>query len=166
MKHKALLAIGQPVNGTDQADTFVGTDKADVFYGGLGSDSMSGGQGSDQLFGGSGKDVLNGGTGQDFLTGGSGEDTFVYTQAGDAGGAGSRDVIYDFQSGADKLDVHAFMAGGHFIGSASFVAGEGATLRYVRSTGTLSGDVDGDGKLDFAITLDNHTALLATDFIF
>lgn len=166
MKHHAFRAAPPPLTGTDTNDTFLGTDKADVFYGGKGSDVISGGQGSDWLFGGSGKDTLTGGTGQDILYGGSGADTFVYLSAADAGGPTKHDVIRDFQAGIDHLDLHAFMAAGHFIGSASFAANEGPSLRYVKSNGELIGDVDGDGVPDFTIKFANHAALTATDFIF
>ncbi len=155
-----------PVDGTIKYNVLTGTDLSDTISGGQGTDLIYGGKGSDHLYGGSGKDVLVGGTGQDFLYGGSGNDTFVYTQAADAGGVGMADVIGDFQSGADRIDVHAFMAGGHFIGAAGFTAGEGATLRYTQSTGMLEGDINGDGVADFQINLANHSVLVATDFTF
>lgn len=166
MKHHGFLAAPAPVTGTDKGDVFLGTIKADVFYGGQGSDALTGGQGSDRLYGGSGRDTLQGGTGQDFLYGGSGADTFVYTKVGDAGGPTKRDVIRDFEAGSDHIDVHAFMAKGHFVGSAAFVADEGPSLRYVQSTGMLIGDADGDGHADFAIKIANHAALTEADFIF
>lgn len=155
-----------PVDGSGRTDTFIGSDLADTFYGGKGTDYMYGGQGSDRLYGSSGKDVLNGGTGQDFMTGGTGDDTFVYASAADAGGPGSADVITDFFTGGDHLDFHAFMAGGHFVGSAAFTAGAGAQVSYDKTTGILTGDVNGDGTADFSITLSNHATVLATDIIF
>ncbi len=166
MKHHVLSKAPAPVLGTDKKDTFLGTDKADMYFGGQGSDSINGGQGSDWLYGGSGKDTLTGGSGQDVLYGGSGADMFVYLSAADAGSAAKHDIIRDFKAGTDHLDLHAFMAGGHFIGSASFVADEGPSLRYVRASGQLSGDVDGDGVVDFTIKFANHALLTEADFIF
>ena len=164
--HHAHHGAPPPVDGTPKTNTFIGTDQADSFFGGKGTDFMYGGDGGDRLYGSSGKDQLTGGNGQDWLTGGSGNDTFFYNAAADAGGPGSSDVIVDFQSGADHLDLHAFMAGGSFIGSAAFVAGAGAQVRYDASTGILSGDVNGDGTADFAITMANHVVLAAVDFNF
>jgi serralysin len=166
MRHHALRAAPALVTGTDKHDTFLGTIRADAYYGGQGSDLIGGGQGSDWLYGGSGKDTLIGGTGQDFLYGGSGADTFVYEKIGDAGGPTKHDVIRDFQAGSDHIDLHGFMAGGHFIGAAEFVAEEGPTLRYVKASGLLSGDVDGDGVADFAIKFANHAVLTESDFLF
>ena len=155
-----------PVDGTPKTNTFIGTDQADSFFGGQGTDFMYGGDGSDRLYGSSGRDQLTGGTGQDWLTGGSGNDTFFYNSAADAGRPESSDVITDFRSGGDHLDVHAFMAGGHFVGSGPLVAGGGAQISYDAATGILSGDVNGDGTVDFNITMANHVALVAGDFTF
>lgn len=163
----SLAIITPPAQyGTIKSDTFIGSDIADTFFGGQGSDFIYGGNGSDRLDGGSGRDVLVGGNGQDWLTGGSGADTFVYNNAAEAGRPASSDVITDFKSGVDHIDLHAFMAGGVFIGAAAFTSGGGGEISYEQSTGLLSGDVNGDGTADFAITLANHAVLAATDFIF
>ncbi len=159
---KATIAL----TGTDKNDSYLGTDQDDTYNGLKGADTISGGAGSDHLYGGSGKDRLSGGLGQDVLYGGSGADTFVYASATEAGDLAHRDAIRDFKAGVDHLDVHAFMAGGHFIGSAAFAADEGPTLRYVHATGLLTGDVDGDGIADFAIKFSNHAHLTEADFIF
>lgn len=155
-----------PVGGTDKTNTFIGSELADTFYGGKGTDFMYGGDGSDRLYGSSGKDQLTGGTGQDWLTGGNGADVFIYTQAADAGRPESSDVIMDFKSGDDHIDLHAFMAGGAFIGAAAFSVGGGAQVSYDMASGLLTGDINGDGVADFAITLANHAAVVATDFTF
>ncbi len=165
MKTGRHHAAQTPVDGTDHANTFIGTEIADTFYGLKGTDFMYGGDGSDRLFGYSGKDQLTGGNGQDWLTGGNGNDTFIYNTAAEAGRPDSSDVITDFRSGQDKLDLHAFMAGAHFVG-AHYVPGAGAQVSYNAATGVLSGDMNGDGTAEFTITLANHTTLVATDFIF
>ena len=76
------------------------------------------------------------------------------------------DVISDFKSGQDKIDVHAFMAGGYFIGSAAFAQDGTAQISYDKASGLLQGDVNGDGVSDFSITLANHAEILAPDFTF
>ncbi len=166
MKHASSLTVKVPVDGTDKYNILNGTDLSDTIFGGQGTDLISGGQGSDHLYGYSGKDVLDGGTGQDFLYGGSGNDTFVYHQAADAGMGTMSDVIGDFKSGEDKINLHAFMAGGHFIGTTAFAAGEGAVVHYNQASGILEGDVNGDGTADFQIMLANHAAVAGTDFVF
>lgn len=160
------MAVKVPVDGTIKYNVITGTDLSDTISGGQGTDLIYGGIGSDHIYGGSGKDVLVGGTGQDFLYGGSGNDTFVYNEAADAGMGKMADVIGDFKSGQDKIDLHAFMAGGHFIGSAALTAGEGMAVSYNHTTGVISGDLNGDGVADFQITLANHAAILASDFTF
>lgn len=159
-------AAQTPVDGTNHYNMFIGTDLSDTFCGILGTDVMYGGVGSERLYGASGKDMLVGGTSQDFLYGGNGADRFVYNAAADAGRPQMSDVIGDFKSGDDHIDVHSFMAGGHFIGSAAFAATGSAQVNYNATTGVLQGDVNGDGVADFAITLANHAAVAATDFIF
>ncbi|WP_101048796.1 retention module-containing protein [Macromonas nakdongensis] len=59
----------------------------------LGSVETSGG--SDMLSGGAGNDTLIGGVGNDILIGDAGQDAFVWN-LGDAGSAGAKDVIKDF----------------------------------------------------------------------
>ncbi|MBW9079234.1 tandem-95 repeat protein [Rhizobium pusense] len=100
--------------GNDMVDAGAGNDRVvagdgndiveggagnDVLMGGAGNDVLHGGAGNDHLSGGSGDDTLIGGAGNDVLTGGSGADTFVF-----AAGSG-RDVVTDFQAGADGKDV-------------------------------------------------------------
>lgn len=160
------LSTKVPVDGTIKYNILMGTDLSDTISGGQGTDLIYGGIGSDHLYAGSGKDVLVGGTGQDFLFGGNGNDTFVYNAAADAGRPDMADVIGDFKSGQDKIDVHAFMAGGHFIGAAAFAHDGTAQISYDKASGLLQGDVNGDGVSDFSITLANHASILASDFTF
>jgi len=71
----------------------------DTFSGLAGADTLSGGLGNDKLLGGDGDDSLIGGAGNDTLTGGAGADTFVLD------GAAGSDIITDFVSGTDKLQI-------------------------------------------------------------
>ena len=153
--------------GTDKADVFIGTNFKDRFDGGLGSDYISGGNGSDVLEGSSGKDTLIGGNGDDILRGGTGDDTFVFLTAAEASASGDLvDRITDFQSGHDKIDLSAFMTGGHFNGTAPLVAGEGPQVSYDRANAMLLGDVNGDGVADFRIYLNTAPTVVASDFLF
>ena len=152
--------------GTDKADVFIGTNFADRYDGGLGADYISGGNGSDVLEGGSGKDTLIGGNGDDILRGGSGEDTFVFNSGAEAGNANLYDRITDFQSGYDKIDMRAFMAGGHFNGTAPLMAGQGPQITYDKANGMMYGDANGDGVADFQFYLNGAPTVVATDFLF
>ncbi len=145
------------LTGTAGSDSYVGTKF---------NDTLAGLNGDDVLKGGMGADKITGGLGHDVLTGGGGADVFIYTSAAEAGTGNARDRITDFTAGVDHINVHAFMAGGHFIGSGAFVAGDGPQLRFTAGNGLVQGDVTGDGVADFSIRLDGGPLITATDFIF
>ncbi len=67
-----------------------------------GSDYIEGNWGDDNITGGKGNDTLVAGGGTDILTGGDGNDTF---------GVSNGTTITDFQSGADKIDLHLYAWG-------------------------------------------------------
>src|SRR5262249_47091021 len=77
--------------------------------------AVTGGAGADTLKGGTGNDTITGGAGADTMTGGSGIDTFVINSGNSAAtvtaGAGNTnaisgyDVIKDFNSASDILDL-------------------------------------------------------------
>ena len=76
------------------------------------------------------------------------------------------DQITDFETGADKIDLSAFMAGGHFNGVGPLVAGGGKQVAYDRAHALLLGDVNGDGVADFQIYLNGAPVVAAGDFVF
>ncbi len=95
----------------DQIDGGAGNNS---LFGNLGNDVITGGSGNDSLFGGGDNDVIVGGAGNDFLsgdrgfdtlTGGAGSDIFLLASSDD-----SLDVITDFQSGVDKLQLPGNLA--------------------------------------------------------
>jgi Ca2+-binding RTX toxin-like protein len=123
---------------------------------------LFGGGGHDIVIGGDGADLIVGGGGGDSLTGGAGADTFRYDSTSDS--VGIPDLIGDFQTGLDKIDLsridaNTLLAGdqaftwigvGAFSGTGSASAGQ---LR-VRDDGSyrwVEGDTNGDGTADFAI---------------
>ncbi len=168
--------------GTDGKDKLKGTKGDDVISGQGGNDKLKGGKGNDVLDGGNGKDkldgskgddILIGGAGKDVLTGGKGADIFVFQFASDSTVKGNgRDVIQDFnRKQGDKIDVSAIdpLNGSgvfDFIGKAKF-SGEEGELRYQKTGGKtlISGDIDGDGKADFAIQLSKAMTMKEADFI-
>lgn len=130
--------------------------------GGSARDLIWGNDSNNILNGLGGDDVINGFGGNDTLTGGTGNDLFVFDRLE------TGDTITDFAAG-DHIDLRAIDANAglnsdqafDFIGSGAFtnVAGQ---LRYDGTT--LSGDVNGDGIADFAVTIANHAALTTSDF--
>ena len=104
---------GQTLNGTTSANTLTG---------GTGDDTLNGLAGNDTLNGLAGNDTIIGGTGRDTMTGGDGADVFVFRATGESGvGATRRDIITDFQSGLDKIDLSAIDANIGAIGNNAFV---------------------------------------------
>ena len=109
---------GQIIYGGAGNDTINGAGKCDLVYAGSGNDTVKGNDGDDRIYGGSGNDTINGnngcdtiigGYGADKLTGGNGDDRFVYLSAADSNAA-RHDVISDFRSGSDRIDLTALGA--------------------------------------------------------
>jgi len=94
------------INGGDAADRLIGGGGDDNIHADAGNDDLQGGEGNDFLNGGIGTDILIGGVGADSLTGGEGADRFVYLSGSDSV-EGAQDIISQFQSGVDKIDLGA-----------------------------------------------------------
>ncbi len=82
--------------------------------GGGGNDIIVGNDASNEINGGAGNDVISGGKGIDYLTGGTGADVFVADINGSTQiakrGPLALDVITDFVSGTDKIDLRGIDA--------------------------------------------------------
>jgi len=89
-------------------------DFGDSLFGGGGGDTINGAGGDDVINGGEGDDSLIGGVDNDTLAGGTGADRFVFGiptigRPFDTGhGPGSRDVVLDFRTGEDQLDLRGY----------------------------------------------------------
>jgi len=165
------------LNGMGGNDTLSGLAGNDILVGGAGADTMLGGAGNDQLRGDGGNDLLTGGAGADRLTGGSGSDRFIYTAMEDFGTLAVRDLITDFQSSQDRLDLSAIDANATATGNQafSFLATQGANftaagqLRFVHDAASnktfVEGNVDAGLTADFRIELDTLVPLKQTDVI-
>lgn len=154
-------------------DRLIGSRAADSLDGRGGNDVILGNAGHDALRGGAGSDVLDGGRGTDTLTGGIGADRFVFKAVADSANGSRRDVVVDFTD-ADWIDLRGVDANANragdqafrFIGSESFGdrAGE---LRF--ANGVVQGDVNGDGRTDFAISVEANGSprgqMAADDFL-
>lgn len=138
----------------------------DKLTGGADDDDLRGGTGNDLMLGGGGDDSLLGGTGKDVMTGGTGADLFVFGGVNDTPVGVTCDVITDFTTRSDHIDLSAFMAGGRYIGAGTFGASGTGEVRYSSATGLISGDTDGNGTTDWQVQLASNTALVAADFLF
>lgn len=113
--------------GTDtvvNAEVLVGSSNADTFTGGTGNDSFVGGSGADTY------------------TGGAGNDAFVITDPSDSVD-GARDVITDFTTGADHIDLsltgsHVDVSGFEVV--ASYNGGQTSLTGGSARTGGVIGD--------------------------
>jgi VCBS repeat-containing protein len=108
--------------GNDGQTVYAGagndTGKDDILHAGSGNDTVKGNDGDDTIYGGSGSDAINGNNGSDTivggfdadkLTGSNGNDRFVYLSAAGSN-ASLFDIISDFASGSDKIDLTALGA--------------------------------------------------------
>lgn len=159
------------ITGSSGRNVLKGLGGADDLYGLGGNDGLYGGAGNDLLYGGSGADDLTGGTGFDYLNGGTGADIFYFDTVSDSRVGSGRDVIADFTPGEnDLIDLSNIDAstrsGGNqafdYIGNDGFSRHAGE-LRF--SNGILSGDVNGDGRADFEVSVSGVTRMYADDFI-
>jgi Ca2+-binding RTX toxin-like protein len=93
-----------------------------TIYGSSGADTLTGGSGNDVIAGYGGADIIRGGVGADILYGGTGADTFIYA-TGDSTSS-KWDLISDFATGQDKLDISAADSGKvtiSFSGASTFI---------------------------------------------
>jgi Ca2+-binding RTX toxin-like protein len=136
-----------------------------------------GSAGNDTLSGGDGIDTLVGGLGLDRLIGGAGADTFVLKSVAESGVTPTtRDVIADFVSGTDKIDLTGIDANTTaaatgdqaftMINTAAF-SGVAGQLRYnwMGTDTEMQGDVNGDGVADFHLVLTGNKTFVAADLL-
>lgn len=90
-------------------DDLTGDDGSSTIVGEGGNDRLDGGANTDLLIGGDGDDVIVGGLGNDLMIGGAGRDSFVFRSALESISSFEEapDVIQDFETGVDTLDLSA-----------------------------------------------------------
>ncbi len=136
---------------------------------------LEGGTGKNKLTGLGGNDILDGDKGADILNGGLGADDFDYNVLSDSGlTSATRDTIQGFQRGIDDIDLRTLdarsgVAGNQaftFIGAQAFHDRKGEL--HLRDSGAniiVEGDVNGDGRADFSITVLGVANLAKGDFL-
>ena len=153
--------------GADGDDWLQGGAGRDTLNGGEDNDTLLGGGAKDRLYGGGGDDVLNGGNGFDRLWGGDGYDTFVFARTDHSTNDVNADIIKDFVSGTDLIDLSALNADDlTYLGNGSFT-GSAAEVRWVVNSGNvlMRVDADGDGSADMKVVLEGIASLSEADFI-
>ncbi|HEY0044314.1 MAG TPA: calcium-binding protein [Allosphingosinicella sp.] len=156
------------------AINLTGNELVNDIVGNQGANVLSGGGGSDGLRGLQGDDTLIGGTGADILEGGQGADIFRYTALSDSRSAEGVDVLADFTTGTDKIDLSGIDANTPTAGDDAFTSigtdafsGKAGELRWtsVQQTTFVYADTDGDMIADFQISV-NAGTIASGDFIF
>ena len=162
-----------------QPGATTGTDGADQLTGNSSANYLDGKGGNDTINGAGGNDTLYGGAGRDTTTGGAGADIFLFKAASEIGRTEStRDVIADFVSGQDKIDLSAIDADSNLSGNQDFTFLAANDASFTRDGGELAwrtdaatnrtivqGDINGDGVHDFELELKGLVSLKASDFI-
>ena len=155
------------MNGGDGNDTLNGSYS---LYG----LQLNGDAGDDSIIGGRGIDIFNGGQGADFLVGDLGADTFIFNSISESVVGVNHDVIFDFNSAqSDKIDLSTIDANinlandqaFNFIGNDLAFSNAAGQLRFVSSTNSVFGDINGDSVADFEIALTGVISLTTSDFI-
>lgn len=153
------------LRGGSGADRLLGDGGANALEGQGGNDTLAGREGADRIVGGAGTDRLYGGVDQD-------RDVFVFNVVSDSRTGSKRDIVYDFASGTDVIDLSAIDANVRLEGDQDF-AFSGTTAQaysvwYVRSRGDVlvRADVNGDRVADMEVRLSKVAALGADDFLF
>ncbi|TFF03924.1 type I secretion C-terminal target domain-containing protein [Pseudomonas sp. BCA14] len=147
----------QKINLNAESFSDVGKLKGNVSIAkGVVVENAVGGNGNDTLVGNQVANRLKGGGGADRLQGGGGGDTFVYDRASDSA-PDNPDVILDFESGADTIDLSAVLKGTgikafKFVDHLTGQPGQ-VVLKYDEGSreGSLALDLTGNGKADLLI---------------
>lgn len=135
-------------------DSLDGGAGADLLEGAVGDDLLDGRAGNDMLKGGAGNDTLIAGDGHDTLAGSFGADVFVFAPPG-AGQAGAINLITDFRSGEDVVDLTRFAGTLVWLGSDALSGTGRFEVRVVDLSGKsrLHVDMNGDGRTDLHIDI-------------
>lgn len=179
------------IGGGSGHDKLAGGAGDDLFHGNAGNETINGGIGDDTLFGeggndtllaeagadelrgGAGNDRLNGGLGQDSQWGGVGADVFDYDSTVESGvNAVTRDILYDFVKGQDRIDMSTIdarrgTAGNQafaFIGNAAFSAEGQISAVILGGDMLLSANTLGAAGAEWTVLVKGLVNFAASDF--
>lgn len=147
-----------------------GNDADNVIRGNAASNTLDGGRGDDTISAGNGKDTVIGGLGIDRLSGGQKADVFMFRSERDSGVGKKADRITDFERGVDQLDLTGLDGNDRrngnqeldYIGSSQFSKDNGEA-RF--KNGLFQVDIDGDGRSDFDLRIDDVGRLGPGDLV-
>ncbi|TNC74893.1 family 16 glycosylhydrolase [Rubellimicrobium roseum] len=146
---------------------------ADRLYGDAADNILKGNGGGDLLHGRAGADTLIAGTGKDTIHGGVDDvrDAFVFTAITDSVVGNNRDVVHDFRSGLDDLDLSGIDGRTTLAGDQAFGFGGTKASAYSvwyaagRSEVIVRADVSGDRTADVEIRVVGVTSLAVNDLV-
>lgn len=155
-------SIAGPTQSTAGVVNAVGSAFGDLLRGDAAANGLDGGSGSDRIEGRAGADTL---------IGGAGLDMFAYGSISEGG-----DLIGDFVSGEDRIEISASGFGGGLAaggsvtlvaGTAPSAAGGAGQFLYDTGSGNLFWDADGDGAAAALLlaTLHGAPSLAQDDFL-
>lgn len=151
------LTGGLAINGTGNTD-------GNLLTGNAANNSLWGGDGADTLVGGAGTDALYGGVDSSI-------DVFVFNAVSDSVKGTGRDVIYDFGSGPDVIDLRLIDANAAVSGDQAFAfsgTNSAANSVWYATNGTgliVYGDTNGDKIADFEIGMALVHSVVSVDFL-
>ncbi len=103
IENVTLTAAGTTLNLANQTEGFTIT-------GSSGADTITGGSGADTITGGVGADTMTGGAGADIFIVNTGQSTVTLGGSGNAGTIAGYDIITDFATGSDTLNLQGTAA--------------------------------------------------------
>lgn len=162
-------SIGTEMYGGDGNDTIISNGSIAILSGGAGDDTLQASSlGSDEgerLYGGDGNDILIAGSSSDILTGGVGSDIFKFTDLSYRSNSQFLDVITDFVSGVDKIDLTNVAATSLIFNH--MVAGANNSVWYAQDDENtyMFVDITNDGVSDSIIQINGLINLTSSDFI-
>lgn len=124
-----------------------------------------------RIYGTTSADTIEGGIGRDVLTGGSGADVFVFGTLADSAPGTNRDLVMDFVTGQDVIDLSLIDADTATAGHQSFAFADTtptANAVWMTLAGTrllLRADVTGDGIADTEISLEGISSVGFADLL-
>jgi Ca2+-binding RTX toxin-like protein len=126
---RSTLLNLEDIFGTAQDDQLIGDNQDNTIKGGSGDDIIVGGEGADQLYGG------------------DGSDTFKISSVNESGvGSGNRDVIFDFDTSLDQIDLTGLVGSDFsFIGTSEF-ANESLVSQVRFNAGSRLIEIDSDAN--------------------